>query len=83
MVQTLLQLRDNNLRRLPELARDFAREYPDVIDPAGAEQYISSVIHYSLGLREKESMAHFHKLRCDLDDSLDRNWSPRFFPEVS
>ncbi|MDE0960768.1 MAG: menaquinone biosynthesis protein [Planctomycetota bacterium] len=64
-------------------ATHFSKQHPDVLDEGAAQDYLQRCIRYSLGTQEKESIAVFHRLRAEIDPSLDRAWRPRYYGETS
>ncbi|MFN0060033.1 MAG: menaquinone biosynthetic enzyme MqnA/MqnD family protein [Planctomycetota bacterium] len=76
--ELVTEIYQRNLSRRAELARQYCREHPDVIDSERARRYLEDRIRYQLGAAELESMRVFHGLRATLSD-LDPAWRPRFF----
>ncbi len=82
-VATVRRVAAAGLTRRDQLAQEFCREHPEVIDPDGARRYLRETIHYQLGTRELESMQTFHRLRAEIGSAVAPEWTPRFFEELS
>lgn len=80
-VPLVLETLAANLPRREALAESFVREYPAVIDVDGAKRYLTTSIRYHLGEAERAGLVEFHRLRCELSDDVDPEWTPRFFEE--
>lgn len=61
-----------------QIAADFSRSKPEVFDFEAATEYLYQNICYQLGEGQKEALGVFHRLRAELDSSLDREWVPRY-----
>jgi len=70
----------HNLPRRSELAGEFVREHPGVIDESGARRYLSETIRYHLGDAEVDSLREFHRLRVEIG-SVSDGWWPSFFED--
>ena len=67
------------LSRRREWAEHFCRQHSGVLDVEQALHYLEYNIRYELGDSQIEALVYFHKLRCELDSSLDTSWVPKFF----
>ena len=66
-----LELRD-------QIAADFSRTRPEILDFAAAKEYLYQNICYNLGEGQKQALESFHRLRAQVDPSIDRDWTPQY-----
>ena len=60
------------------IAERYCQQNPGVLDVPAALHYLHENIRYHLGESQIEALKLFHRLRCELDSTLNPDWNPLF-----
>ena len=69
---------ENGLADREGIAERYCQQNPGVLDVPSALHYLHENIRYTLGDSQIEALKLFHRLRCELDATLNPEWSPLF-----
>ncbi|MEC9477223.1 MAG: menaquinone biosynthesis protein [Planctomycetota bacterium] len=64
-----------------QIAADFTSANPEILDFVSARDYLYQNICYHLGEDQIEALHSFHKLRSEVDGSIDQEWLPQLLGE--
>jgi chorismate dehydratase len=81
VIENLQQAARKGLAMRDQIAANFSQAQPEIFDLPAAKDYLQRCIWYDLGEAQKEALELFHRLRAEIDNSLDVSWRPRYLEE--
>ena len=78
IVESIRKTAQLGLADRTSIAEKYCQKNPGILDVPAAVDYLHEKIRYDLGEPQIEAISEFHRLRCELDNSLDPGWKPEF-----